>query len=406
MPLYEKILILAMAGLPVVIWAILLFRGRKTSRRTFLAAFALGALAVIPLMGLQYVWIFFPQLHLQAWLPAHMNPVTMAFLLTVVFAMVEEVVKGMMLYVIDRSKVGIQTINDAVGYSILIGLGFSFVENITYFFVIAQFTGLSGLLPVVIFRSIFTMCGHMSFSGIFGYYYGISKFSKPLLETKLWKREKAYGIRILSKILSLHEAIAFRKYMLLKGLACAMLIHAFFNGLLQVEQFLAAILLVGAGLIFLLYLLAHRSGALVFANSSRPSSMLKKDQDVVLELLGMWSKEGRYQDVIDICQRLLVRDPDNKVVQLFLAEALEAEKLQDLESSVKALFGKSKEEQQSLRTLLKQKILMDLLKTKNPIPAQVLSSPSEHKNPSSRTNNLESTLPRVPRPNNGERGVE
>ena len=105
--------------------------------------------------------------------------------------------------------------------------------------------------------------------------------------------------------------------------------------------------------------------------------MARQDVDVVLELLGMWSKEGRYKDVVDICQRLLMRDPDNKVVQLFQAKAMEEQKLANLEESFTSLFRSqnSEMEDKSLRTLVKQKVLMEMLKEKQaPLPAQALQS--------------------------------
>jgi len=40
----------------------------------------------------------------------------------------------------------------------------------------------------------------------------------------------------------------------------------------------------------------------------------------------MWFKEERYQDVINICKRLLRRDPDNDVAKLFLAKSIDKKK--------------------------------------------------------------------------------
>lgn len=51
--------------------------------------------------------------------------------------------------------------------------------------------------------------------------------------------------------------------------------------------------------------------------------MGKKDEDVVVDLLGMWFNDKRYVDVIHVCERLLQRDPDNNVVKLFKAKALD-----------------------------------------------------------------------------------
>ena len=159
--------------------------------------------------------------------------------------------------------------------------------------------------------------------------------------------------------------------MLLKGLFIAMILHAFFNFFLEFGYLTPVVIIVGGGFAYLIYLLAHKAGAIAFTSTGKKSSMAKKDQDVVLELLGMWTKEGRYKDVVDICQRLLMRDPDNKVVKLFQAKAMDKSKLAGLEKSVTSLF-KSEEENQSdrsIRTLVKQKVLMEMLKDKQSTPA-------------------------------------
>jgi len=68
--------------------------------------------------------------------------------------------------------------------------------------------------------------------------------------------------------------------------------------------------------------------------------MAPKDQDVVMELLGMWTNEGRYEEVIKICDRLLSRDPDNNVVKLFRAKAGDNQELKHFYTSLKAVFQK------------------------------------------------------------------
>ena len=64
--------------------------------------------------------------------------------------------------------------------------------------------------------------------------------------------------------------------------------------------------------------------------------MAKKDEDVILELLAMWFQNKRYVDVLHICERLLERDPDNTVVQLFKAKAMDA---MDEKSAYKKILG-------------------------------------------------------------------
>ncbi len=362
----------ALAAAPAVIWFIIIFKGRKSSRWPLLLAFFLGTLTVLPLMGLEYLWMWKPEYDIYRVIEENITEVhALALVTLIVVAVLEELVKSGVVRIIDKTKIGIQTVNDAVKFSILAGLGFAFTENIFYFYYIWQSSGFAGLIFPMIFRSIFTVCAHMVFSGILGYFYGIAKFSRPIMETKLWMGERSGGIRLLSKIMGTDESKALRQYMLLKGLFIAMILHAFFNFFLEFGYLTPVVIIVGGGFAYLLYLLAHKAGAIAFTSTGKKSSMAKKDQDVVLELLGMWTKEGRYKDVVDICQRLLMRDPDNKVVKLFQAKAMDKSKLAGLEKSVTSLF-KSEEENQSdrsIRTLVKQKVLMEMLKDKQSTPA-------------------------------------
>ncbi len=391
----ELVLMILLAAAPAVIWSYLLFKGRKTSRGPLLLAFFLGTLTVVPLIVIyDYLWVWFPQLDVYRVIEENITETHIAALATlIVVGILEELMKSGVVRVIGKTRIGIQTVNDAVKYSILAGLGFAFTENIFYFHRIWQeSSGVGAFIFPVVFRSIFTVCAHMVFSGIFGYYYGIAKFSKPILETNLWMGERNKNIYWLSKILGTDEANAYRQFVLLKGLIIAMGIHAMFNFLLEFNQFLPVLLIVGGGFLYLLYLLAHKAGHIAFDGTGQSATMQKRDVDVVLELLGMWTREERYKDVVDICQRLLLRDPDNKVVQLFLAKALDGQKLSNLENSFTSLFkphdSLTEEEDRSLRGLIKQKVLMEMLQEKQektnpaPLPPSTASTTEGPKVPS------------------------
>lgn len=412
-------IVVVLATAPTVIWFTLMFKGRKTSRLPLFLAFFMGTFTVVPIMVLEYLFLKNPELNFYNAVESTFHVASMAaFVGIVLAAWSEEVFKGWVVRIINRTKIGIQTVNDAVRYSVLAGLGFAFTENIFYFYYIWQGDGFLGLLAPMIFRSIFTVCGHMVFSGIFGYYYGMSKFARPIVETKLWMGEGSRGIRWLSKILGVDEAKAFGEWQMMKGLIIAMLIHTAFNFMVELGKFEIVLVIVVSGFLFLKYLMAHKAGAIAFAGMGRESTMQKRDQDVVLQLLAMWSKEGKHQDVIDICQRLLMRDPDNKVVQLFQAKAMDAAKLKKVEDSFGALFraGEDKEKQETMRTLMKQKVLMEMLHdkqttvplqtqdlTQGPSPTPSLGTPQI--GPSSPPSNP--SVPRVPSPapNNDDRGL-
>lgn len=389
-------IVAGLAALPAIIWSVVLFRGRKGSRWPLVLAFFIGTLTVIPLMLLENLWIWRPEWDIYAILEQSLaNGFVLAVATLVVVGILEELAKSLVVRTIDRSRIPVANINDAVKFSIMAGLGFAFTENIFYFTYFWQTSGLAGLISGLISRSLLTVCAHMVFSGIFGYYYGLAKFSSPILQTELWMGRSHKAISILAKALGVNEAEAFRQWLRLKGLLIAMAVHAVFNTSLEFDQIFPALIVIALGFAFLLYLLAHKTGAIAFEGTARKSTMAKRDEDVVLELLGMWTQEGRYTDVIDICQRLLMRDPDNKVVQLFQAKAMDAQKLQKLEDAATSLFRSEENSQddKSLRTLVKQKVLMDMLKEKQSAPPQTSpSSPPQSPAPP------QPTAPKLPQP--------
>ncbi len=121
-------------------------------------------------------------------------------------------------------------------------------------------------------------------------------------------------------------AQAFKEYKILQGLITAMLLHALFNYLLQMNYILPVIGLVVIGYLYLRYLLNRKAGNLILVtdiDEKKQSTMGKKDEDVVLELIGMWFEQKKFVDVMHICERLLERDPDNNVVKLFKAKAMD-----------------------------------------------------------------------------------
>ena len=388
-------IVVFLAALPAIIWSVIIFKGRRTSFWTLFLAFFLGTLTVTPIMFLDYIWAIYPQFDIYSVINKNFSQVhTVAILTLLVVGIVEEVAKSGVVRIIDKTKIGIHTVGDALKYSILAGLGFAFTENIFYFYYIWQSSGFVGLLFPLVFRSIFTVAAHMIFSGIYGYYFGIAKFANPILQQKLWLGEKAPFVSFMSKILGLNEGETYKELTMFKGLLIVMVGHAAYDFFLEFSILAPVIGIVFAGLAYLLYLMAHKAGAIAFSGMERASSMQKKDEDVVIELLGMWTNEGRYQDVIDICQRLLMRDPDNKVVQLFQAKAMDSTKLSKLEDSFGSIFKSDddKKNDKTLRNLVRQKILMDMLNEKKPSLAGA-QTPTQQSGPSSQPSSPVKTAP-------------
>jgi len=237
----------------------------------------------------------------------------------------------------------LQTIGSALKLSICAGLGFSFAENIFYFYGVwvSPEYGKVDLFSTFIFRSLFTMLGHMVFSGIFGYYFGIGKFAADITEHARWEGRGLWLATWLSRVTGKMTFQVMRELKNLEGLFIAIALHASFNASLDLQHTIPSILIVAVAALYILYLLQTKAGHLLFTMTKRrASSMAAGDQDVVMELLGMWTKEGRLKEVIEICDRLLSRDPDNNVVKLFRARAVDNTELRNFYTSLKAVFEK------------------------------------------------------------------
>jgi len=315
-----------LALIPAAIWMVFLIREHK-KRRYQVLIFVLSIFSVVPVFALQYFLNLFPQFDIVDFIQSQIHNQNLNYIvLFIAVGVVEEIVKQSIVRMIDRKYLLIQTINDSIRYSLVAALAFSFAENIFYIFNIYSAFGVKQLIIAYLFRSIFTTAAHLMFSGYFGYYYGIAKFSINIVEQSRWTGKKHLLSNILARILNISRIQAFKETMILKGLFFAIILHAAFNFLLQLNIIIPVVIYVVLGFSVLRYLLKRKTGKLILVtdiSAQQTSSMAKKDEDVVIELLGMWFTQKKYVDVLHICQRLLERDPDNQVVQLFKSKALD-----------------------------------------------------------------------------------
>lgn len=333
-----------LALIPVFVWLrIVTKEGEEKS--LYVKTFLFGTFSVVPPFILILLFEQYPKLNIYSIITRDIHEVALAaFLTNIVVGIVEEIAKNVIVRIIDkRHPEYIQTIGAALKLSICAGLGFSFAENIFYFYNIwvSPEYGTADLFTTFVFRSVFTMCGHMVFSGIFGYYFGIGKFSADLTEVSRWEGEKMRFARALSRLSGKMTFEVVRELKNLKGLLIAIGMHASFNASLDLQHKLPSLLIVIFGALYVLHLLQTKSGHLLFSMAKRRgSTMAPKDEDVVIELLGMWSKEGRYREVAEICDRLLTRDPDNNVVKMFKAKAGDKQELRQFYDALKGVLGK------------------------------------------------------------------
>ncbi len=340
----------ALAVIPVIIWLTVLPKENE-GKGIYIKTFLIGTFSVIPPFLLIFLFNKFPGLNIYSAIDRTIEQAALNALITnIVVGIIEEIAKNLIVRFIDkRHPEYIQTIGAALRLSICAGLGFSFAENIFYFYNIwiNPAYRATDLFATFIFRSLFTMCGHMIFSGIFGYYFGIGKFATDITEFKKWKGSKLFFTHILSKLTGEMPFQITRELKNLEGLFLAMALHATFNASLDLQHVLPSILIIVLSASYIWYLLKTKSGHLLFSViKRRTSSMVARDEDVVMELMGMWLKEGRLTEVIQTCDRLLQRDPDNNVIKLFRTKALDNQNIKNFYNTLKKLFSKTQSDPQ------------------------------------------------------------
>jgi len=152
----------------------------------------------------------------------------------VIVGMLEEFAKYLMLRFADENKIG--SISDAISFSIIIALGFAFVENVVYIskFWINTSQNFAGFTAFFILRSTISVIAHVCFSAIIGYFYGIAHFSDEIYMEES-RKNKHPILKLIHKIFHLKVAPLFHEEKLFEGLLLAMIIHASFNSLLEFE---------------------------------------------------------------------------------------------------------------------------------------------------------------------------
>lgn len=374
-----------LAAIPIAVWLFITLKQGPSSKKIALLVFGFGCITAPALLGLQVVWegrtalimalipisalaifildsyykkaialilmiaciassymenlqwlwnIKIPQFNLQSAIDTNASSYLTATILSLIlFVVMEENIKLYVMRTIDRKTLYISKINDAMIYAIAAALGFSFAENIYYLYSWWPSISTSELITMFIFRGIFTTAAHMTYSGIFGYYYGIGKFSMVINQQNLIEGTQDKISSYIAKIFNIPPSEGFRQKNVLKGLFIAMGLHFSVNLMLQLQQdygvqiLLPIVILANIAMYaFLQYLMNRKAGHLILLtdpSTKKSSTMGKKDEDVVIELMNMWLKDQRYVDVIHICERLLERDPDNTVVKMFKAKAMD-----------------------------------------------------------------------------------
>jgi len=159
-------------------------------------------------------------------------------------AIIEEYIKHLTVRFIDDKR--IKDIDDAITLSIVVGLAFSFIETIIYAINV-------GDMAIVLPRALLTIPIHVIASGIFGYYYGLAKFAKPILKAN--HKERRYQIRFkyLHTILRLKKSEIYEEEKIAQGLVLATLFHTTSNVLFEMNLAYITVPFIVVGITILSY---------------------------------------------------------------------------------------------------------------------------------------------------------
>lgn len=241
-------------------------------KKYVIVTFIGGCLAVFPILLYKYSWKFFPFLnafdfaaqfdgqHLTL-TPFLTIPLSI-FIIFMLVGVIEEVAKNYAVDFIHGHK--LTNVDDAIEFSIIAALGFAFTENMLYFYAIISNQGTEYLYSAFIFRSLFSTFAHVLFSGIFGYYWGMSQFSNQIYKKE---KKKHFLLRMLQRFTHIKAFKIFEKELVLKGLVIASLLHAFFNIFLEINWMFMMVPYLVFGFMYLKYLLNKKENQVEMVSS-------------------------------------------------------------------------------------------------------------------------------------------
>lgn len=232
-----------LACIPASIWGYIFYKKDPQDRRLAGLTFLLGAMAVFPILLYKFMWKFFPWINAFAMADKYkgyvigftaVTTISLSVIITfMLVGLIEEIMKLLAVKFADDDE-RIKHIDDAIEFFIIAALGFSFTENILYFYNIWDSSGFNNLFFPFLFRSTFSTFAHIMFSGMLGYYYGIAHFAKPILQEEIRAKRAKWTIW-LHKVFNLRQTKMFHEEKMLEGLLIAIGLHAIFNIFLEMN---------------------------------------------------------------------------------------------------------------------------------------------------------------------------
>ena len=147
----------------------------------------------------------------------------------------------------------IRSVDDAIMFSVMVGLAFAFAENILWYLPKLMAEGNTGS---IVWRCVLTVPMHAVASGLFGYYYGLAHFASEELRSSHAGRHPI--IKLLHRTLLFRRSDLYHEAKMLEGLLLAGTLHATFNHAAFAGNVFLMLLVVLIGMAALLFLLGRK----------------------------------------------------------------------------------------------------------------------------------------------------
>lgn len=261
-----------LAIVPACAWGYIFYKKQVGKKSMVLKTFIAGALFVVPLLAYKSLWQYFPWLNAFEYTHpfkddmvgfSSFSLIPLDIILTfMIVGVIEEIAKLWAVKMTDGKM--IHSIDDAMEMFIMAALGFSFAENILYFYNIVSSRGVEDIMFPFVFRSLFSTFAHIMFSGVLGYYYGLAIFATDVLKEK--HNEKKWIVtKWFARIIHFKKETVFHEEKMTQGLLIAVGLHAVFNIFLEMNWTFLLVPYLTGGYIYLSHLLTKKEDSKIYA---------------------------------------------------------------------------------------------------------------------------------------------
>ncbi len=172
-------------------------------------------------------------------------PIVQTIIGTILFlTIIEEYIKHLIVRFVDDKQ--IKDIDDAITFSVMVGLAFALIETFIYV--------LKGMpMNLVVYRGLLSIPVHVIASGIFGYYYGQARFARRILKHNHTEKVYHLALKWFHKVITLNRSTVYEEEKMIEGLALATLFHGSANILFELNLAFMVIPFIVFGLLLLSY---------------------------------------------------------------------------------------------------------------------------------------------------------